>query len=86
MSNMKSILSAYAMFAMMSDISMQKEETTSKDILEDMNERRRLKVEKNKVKIMERKGLTKFYYGRNSHWAMSQKVSDKKAFAKGWIM
>ena len=30
-------------------------------------------------------GLTEFFYGKNSLWALNQKTADKKAIKKGYI-
>lgn len=35
-------------------------------------------------KINESKGLTEFFYGNNSLWALNQKSADRKAEKLGW--
>ncbi len=45
---------------------------------------------KKRLKAMEEKhgkanGLTEFFYGQNSLWALNERSADKKARKKGWI-
>ena len=42
------------------------------------------KIKKPKKEIIP-KGLTQFFYGDNSVWALNQKTADKKATKKGYL-
>ncbi len=48
-------------------------------------EERAAKKKEAQRRINKAKGLTEFYYGENSLWALNQKTADKKARKKGWI-
>lgn len=38
------------------------------------------------AKINAKNGLTEYFYGENSLWALNQKNADKKAIKKGWMI
>jgi hypothetical protein len=44
--------------------------------------KRLIEAEKNRFKAQ---GLTEFFYGENSLWALNQKSADKKARLRQWI-
>lgn len=48
-------------------------------------EERKERITKAEEENKRRQGLTKFFYGENSIWALNQKTADKKAKRKGWI-
>ena len=49
---------------------------------EEQKKKRLLKAE---VKINKANGLTQFFYGHNSVWALNEKSADKKAQKNNWI-
>ena len=70
-----------AMFAMASELEVNHENPSpeiSPEIREELHQKW---VEKTQKK----KGLTLFYYGENSLWALNQKNADRKARKKGWV-
>ncbi len=48
-------------------------------------EERKRRVAKAEVQRYKAQGLTEFFYGDNSLWALNQKAADKKARKRNWI-
>ena len=78
----KSALRMATMFALMSELDVNHGISPTPEISPEIREELHQKwVEKTQKK----KGLTLFYYGENSLWALNQKNADRKARKKGWI-
>jgi len=58
---------------------------TKEQIEEFEKSRKKAKQKAIEEKINKSNGLTEFFYGENSLWALNQKSADKKAIKKGWI-
>ena len=52
---------------------------------EETEEQKKLRLKKIEKKLNKDKGLTEFFYGENSVWALNQKSADKKARKKGYL-
>ena len=79
MNKMKSILGMYALAAMAmngDEIYFQPKESEDK---------RKARLAKAKVERYKAQGLTEFFYGENSLWALNQKSADKKARKRHWL-
>lgn len=46
---------------------------------------RKARLEKAQIKRYKEQGLTEFFYGEKSLWALNQKTADKKAKNRNWI-
>lgn len=57
---------------------------TTPDFIEPKEERK-ARLAKAKIKRYKAQGLTEFFYGENSLWALNQKSADKKAHQRHWL-
>lgn len=48
-------------------------------------EERKARLAKAEIERYKVQGLTEFFYGENSLWALSQKSADKKARKRHWL-
>lgn len=48
-------------------------------------EERKKQLKKVEIERYKRQGLTEFFYGENSLWALNQKSADKKARQRNWL-
>lgn len=48
-------------------------------------EERKLRLAKAEIERYKAQGLTEFFYGENSLWALNQKSADKKARKRHWL-
>lgn len=71
------MLSMYALMAASID---QKPQMRNKLQEERDEERKQAETERYKAQ-----GLTEYYYGENSLWALNQKSADKKAKKRNWV-
>jgi len=83
---MKSKLGMMSIFAAMAMMGTEtpygdREYTKPKES-EEERKRRKAKAE---IEIYKSHGLTEFFYGENSLWALNQKSADKKARKRNWI-
>ena len=49
------------------------------------DEQRKRRIAKGEIVRNKANGLTQFFYGISSVWALNQKNADKKARSNGWI-
>ena len=82
---MKSILGMYALavMAMSNDLNNNRGEKYIE--FEETEEERKTRLAKAEISRYKAQGLTEFFYGENSLWALNQKSADKKACQKNWI-
>lgn len=71
MSRMKTML------AMLAEASTVQQKPTTK--------RQRIDLKQKKERLNQKKGLTEYFYGENSLWALNDKNAERKAKKKGWI-
>jgi hypothetical protein len=83
MSKMKSIIGMYALaaMAMSGDLGNKRERYIPKET----EEERKARLAKAERKRYKSQGLTEFFYGENSLWALNQKSADRKARNKGYL-
>ncbi len=55
------------------------------DIIPETDEQREQRIKKEKIEIYKSQGLTEFFYGNNSLWALNKKNADKKAKKRNWL-
>lgn len=48
-------------------------------------EERKKRLKKAEIERYKSQGLTEFFYGKNSLWALNQKSADKKARQRHWL-
>ena len=53
--------------------------------LRETEEQRKHRVAKAEIKRYKAQGLSEFFYGENSLWALNQKSADKKARKRNWL-
>ena len=84
---MKSKLGMLSMFTAMAMMSTE----TSNEMREyieqpkESEEERKRRLAKSEIERYKAQGLTEFFYGENSLWALNQKSADKKARKRHWI-
>lgn len=86
MSKMKSMLGLYALTlgAMAYDPSTNK---TYREPIEpkESEEERKRRLAKAEIERYKAQGLTEFFYGENSLWALNKKSADRKARQRHWL-
>lgn len=84
MSKMKSIIGMYALaaMAMSGDLGNKRERYIEPEETEEERKARLAKAERERYKSQ---GLTEFFYGENSLWALNKKSADKKARKRNWL-
>jgi hypothetical protein len=86
MSKMKSMLGLSLMMASLSMANHSHSPQIRNEYLpketEEQKKKRQKAIDK---KINEAKGLTEFFYGENSLWALNQKSADRKARQRHWL-
>lgn len=55
------------------------------EVATETREERKKRLTEAQEHINKKKGLTKFYYGENSLWALNKKSADRKAQTRGWV-
>lgn len=86
--SMKKALMLASMAAAMSSMSYGqglKNPRPMKEPKNETEEEREKRLEKEKIERYKHQGLTEFFYGEHSLWALNKKSADKKATKKGWI-
>lgn len=53
--------------------------------IEETEEQKQKRLAQAEIKQYKANGLTEFFYGENSVWALNQKTADKKAKKKGYL-
>jgi len=81
MSKMKSIIGMYTLAAMVMSGDLGKRYIKPKET-EEERKARLAKAERERYKSQ---GLTEFFYGENSLWALNKKSADKKARKRNWL-
>ena len=85
--SMKSKLGMLSMFTAMAMMSTE----TSNEMREyleqpkESEEERKRRLAKSEIERYKAQGLTEFFYGENSLWALNQKSADKKARKRHWL-
>jgi hypothetical protein len=84
MSKMKSMI---GMAAMMTALAYGGSSGTTPDFREpkETDEERKVRLAKAEIERYKAQGLTEFFYGENSLWALNQKSADKKARKRHWL-
>lgn len=76
----RTMLAMYSLAAMNSDsltgIEVEKKES---------DQEREKRLSEATVKRNKRQGLTQYFYGENSVWALKKETADKKAKRNGWL-
>jgi hypothetical protein len=85
MSGMKSMLGMYALaaMAMSGDLSGNNREIYIEP--KETDEERKVRLAKAERERYKSQGLTEFFYGENSLWALNQKSADRKARHRHWL-
>lgn len=79
MSKMKSLLALYAIGMAMGDQHYVEHKEKESE------EERKQRLDKAEIERNKANGLTQFFYGVNTLWALNQKSADKKAKRKNWV-
>jgi hypothetical protein len=83
---MKSMLALSLMFASMSMANHNRSSKIREEYLpKQTEEEKKRRLKSIDVKINKARGLTEFFYGDNSLWAINQKNADKKAKKNNWL-
>ena len=87
MSKMKSMLGMYAFaaMAMSDDLGGNNRERYIEPKEKEEEEERKKRIAKAEIERYKSQGLTEFFYGENSLWALNQKSADKKARKRHWL-
>lgn len=82
--SMKSKLGMMSMFAA---LAMMGTETTHgmREYRKEIEEERKRRLAKAEIERYKAQGLTEFFYGENSLWALNQKSADRKARQRHWL-
>ena len=82
---MKSMLGMYALaaMAMSRDLGGSNRERYIEP--KETEEERKARLAKAEIERYKAQGLTEFFYGENSVWAINQKNADRKARSKHWL-
>lgn len=85
MSKMKSMFGMYALaaMAMSGDLGGNNRERYIEP--KETEEDRKARLAKAEIERYKAQGLTEFFYGENSLWALNQKSADKKARKRHWL-
>jgi len=85
MSKMKSMLGMYALTAtaMSGDLGGNKRERYIEP--KETDEEKKQRLAKAEIERYKAQGLTEFFYGENSLWALNQKSADRKARQRHWL-
>lgn len=85
MSKMKSILGMYALAAMAMSGGLDGNNRERYIEPKETEEERKARLAKAEIERYKKQGLTEFFYGENSLWALNQKSADKKARKRHWL-
>jgi hypothetical protein len=80
---MRNSNSNIAYIAMM--LALLQEQSEEEGLLLETEQERQERINKAQDRRCQAKGLTQFFYGENSVWALNQKTADKKARKNKWI-
>lgn len=85
MSKLNSILAAYALAAMTMSDDLGSNDQEKRIKPKETEEERKARLVEAEIKRYKAQGLTEFFYGENSLWALNQKSADKKARQRNWL-
>ena len=85
MSKLNSILAAYALAAMTMSDDLGSNDQEKRIKPKETEEERKVRLVEAEIKRYKAQGLTEFFYGENSLWALNQKSADKKARQRNWL-
>ena len=85
--SMKSKLGMLSMFAAMATMVTETphEMREYREQPKESEEERKRRLAKSEIERYKAQGLTEFFYGENSLWALNQKSADKKARKRHWL-
>ena len=85
MSKLNSILAAYALAAMTMSDDLGSNDQEKRIKPKETEEERKVRLVEAEIKRYKAQGLTEFFYGENSLWALNKKSADKKARQRNWL-
>lgn len=86
MSKMKNMLAMTSMFAAMAMMGSETPHREREPIEpKETDEERKRRIAKAEIERYKAQGLTEFFYGENSLWALNQKSADRKARQRHWL-